>query len=215
MARSVLASAIITRARELADQETSTPTTAFVDDTEALAQLNASFGIWHGMLVKAVPERYETSETITATGASSYNLPSDHFLTLAVDYQLSSSSWMPLSRILPQERTRFDTTGDIAEGYYLRGATIVLLPAPASGSYRHSYITCAPTLLSSTAVDGANGWESWLIYDLAIKMLTKEESDPAALLAKQAEIKMEMEAAASDREAATPMRVVDTRLGRY
>lgn len=215
MARSVLASAIISRARELADQETSTPSTAFVDDTEALAQLNTSLGIWHGMLVKAVPERYETSETITATGASSYNLASDHFLTVGVDYQMSSTSWVPLPRILPQERTRFETTRDIAEGYYLRGATIVLLPAPPSGTYRHTYITCAPTAISSTSIDCVNGWESWLIYDLAIKMLTKEESDPAALLAKQAEIKMEMEAAAADREAASPMRVVDTRLGRY
>lgn len=206
---------MITRARELADQETSTPSTAFVDDTEALAQLNASVGIWHGMLVKAVPERFETSETITANGASSYNLPATHLLTLGVDYALSASSWYPLKRIQYQERTRYETTGDIAEGYYLRGATIVLVPAPTSGSYRHSYITCAPVLVAGDSVDGVNGWEMWPVYDLAIKMMSKEESDPSALLAKQNEIKLEMEAAAADREAATPMRVVDTRLNRY
>jgi hypothetical protein len=215
MARSVAASAIISRARELADQETSTPSTAFVDDTEALAWLNNSVGIWHGMLVKAVPERFETSENLTITGAASYALPATHYLTLGVDYQLGSTSWYPLNRIQYQERTRFETTGDIAEGYYLRGATLVLLPAPSSGTYRHSYITAAPVLLAATEVDGANGWESWLVYDLAIKMMSKEESDPSALLAKQAEIKAEMDAAAADREASTPMRIVDTRLNRY
>lgn len=215
MARSVTAAAMILRARELADQETSSASTAFVDDTEALAQLNASLGIWHGMLVKAVPERYETSEEITADGSASYALHATHLLTLGVDYQISANSWVPLSRVQYQERTRYDATGDIAEGYYLRGATLVLVPNPSSGTYRHSYITCAPVLTANDTIDGVNGWEMWLTYDLAIKMLMKEESDPAALMAKQAEIKAEMEAAATDREAATPMRVVDTRLGRY
>jgi hypothetical protein len=218
MARDVTASAMISRARELADMVTATPTTAFVTDVEALAQLNMLLGLWHGLLVKAVPERFEERETITANGAESYNLPWDHYLTLGVDYQIAPGVWWPLERIQYQDRTRFQTTtGGAAEGYYLKAATLVLAPAPSGGTYRHTYVKTAPVLLSAGSIDGVNGWEAWLVYGLAAFMVQKEESQATAdaLLGQQARVQAEIEAAATDREAATPMRIVDTRLKRY
>lgn len=204
---------MITMARALADEKTAAPATAFITDVEALADLNASVGIWHGMLVDAVPERFEAEATITATGAASYALPSTYYQTLGVD-ALWGSQRMPLKRIQFQDRTRYELTGE-AEGYYIKAATIVLAPAPSSGTFYHQYVTAAPVLVAATTVDGVNGWEMWPVYDLAIKMLAKSETSADALLQKQAELKTLMMAAAADRETANPMRVVDTRLGRY
>lgn len=201
-------------AREIADQESAAPANAFVDRTECLAHLNGSIGLWHGMLVDAVPERFEVEETITANGAAAYNLPALHFMTLGVD-SLWGSTRVPLKRVQFQDRTRYDATGD-AEGYYLKAATIVLVPKPTSGTYYHQYVTAAPVLVSdSDSVDGVNGWEMWPIYDLAVFMMSKEESDPSAVMIKRDKIEALMKAAAADREAANPMRVVDTRLRRY
>jgi len=215
MARSLSAATIIRQAREIADQQTAAASVARVTDTECLGQLNTLLGIWHGMLVKAVPERFEEEQTITADGATSYDLPADHFLTLGVD-ALWGTQRMPLERIQYQERTRYEATGSDAEGYYLKAATVVLVPAPSSGTYYHQYVTAAPTFTAtSDTVDCVNGWESWLVYGLAIHMLGKEESDATLWVAKQLEVKAEIDAAAADREAARPMRVVDTRLARY
>ncbi len=217
MARTVTASAMITRARELADMVTSSPTTAFVTDVEALAQLNLLIGPWHSMLLQAAPERFEADQTIVANGAASYALPWDHYKTLAVDYQVASNSWWPLDRVMLQERTDFESSGSSASGYRIKGATLVLIPAPASGTYRHTYVTAAPTLLAETSLDGVNGWEMWLVYSLAVFMVLKEESleMAAALAAERDKVKAEIEAYAADREAANPMRVVDTRLRRH
>jgi hypothetical protein len=215
MARDVTVTVLLRQARELADEETATPTVAFIDDTEALGMLNSSHGIWHGLLVKAVPERFETSETITGNGSAAYNLPARHLLTLAVDYQYSTNSFWPLTRIQPQDRTKYETTGDPAEGYYLKAATLVLLPNPSSGTYRHTYIQNAATLTANDSVDGVNGWEQWLVYDVAIRMMIKGKHDPSALIIERDKLKAEIEASAADRDAGTPMRVVDTRLRRY
>lgn len=218
MARSITAAVMMRQARELADQEPSpaAATAARVDRTECLGMLNASIGIWHGLLVKAIPERFEVSVNVSATGASSYALPDAHLMTLGVDFEFTSNSFWPLKRVQFQERTRYDLTADVAEGYYLKAATLVLVPSPPSGTYRHSYVACATPLVDDgDAVDGVNGWEMWPVYDLAVKMMIKEESDPSALIIERDKIKAEIEAAAADRDAATPMRVVDTRLKRY
>lgn len=187
----------------------------FIDNTELNAKINASLGIWHGMVAKAVPERYESEQTIVANGASSYALPSDHYQTVGVDYGITSSDRIPLRRAMVQERTAYTfSASSSAEAYRLKGATIVLLPPPSTGTYYHVYITAASVLSSDAdAIDGVNGWEQWIVLDVAVQMLLKRGDDVAALLAKQNEIKMEMEAAASDREV-TPTRVVDTRTGK-
>lgn len=179
--------------------------------------INASLGAWHGFIAKAVPERYEAEQIITADGSTSYPLPADHYQTIGVDYQLTSNCRVALKRLMVQERNAYSTDQNVqAEGYRLKGTTLVLLPPPSSGTYYHVYVTAAPVLTQpSDSIDAVNGWEEWIVYDVAIKMLLKEESDASALIAERNKIQAEMEAAAAEREAGQPSRVVDTRTGRW
>lgn len=215
MARSVTCETLKRQIRELADQETDAPTQSPVDDAELLGMLNASLGLWHSKVAQADPERFESEDTIVADGSTAYDLPADYYKTLGVDYLYSDNAYWPLDRVLFQERTSFDVgDGLYAAGYRVKGASLVLIPAVNSGTYRHTYVTCAPVFTSDAdTLDGCNGWEQWIVYDCAIKLLIKEGSteEAAALVPERDRIEAEINAAAADREAATPRRVAGTR----
>lgn len=192
------------------------PDNDFIDDTELNRKINAALRIWHGKVAKAVPERYEAEQVITANGASSYALPSDHLWTIGVDYELTSNCRIGLRRVMVQERNSFDSSVTAqAEGYRVKGSTLVLLPPPDSGTYYHVYVTAAPILTDDvTTVDGVNGWEMWIVYHVALDCRIKEESDITGILEQKRAIEAEMDSAAAEREAGQPSRVVDTRTGR-
>ena len=220
MARTFTRADIRNQVRELIGMElgdASDPDNDFIDDTELNRKINASLAVWHGKVAKAVPERYEAEQTITANGATSYALPADFLWDIGVDFELTENCRVGLRRIMVQERNLFDASINAqAEGYRIKGATTVLLPTPDSGTYYLVYVTCAPTLSSdATTVDGVNGWEKWIVYDVALDCRIKEESDISGILAAKAAIEKEMADAAAERSAGQPSRVVDTRTGRW
>lgn len=210
--RSITLTTLKRRCRELADMETVTGgSNDFVDDTELLGMINASLGLWHNLITLAVPERYESTQTITANGAASYNLPSDYLMTLGVDYQYAAGTHMELKRYLFQERNQYSSGDTFATGYRLKGDTIVLIPAPTSGTYLHHYVKCATPLASeSDTIDGVNGWEEWIVYDVASKLLLKEQSDATQIIRDRDAIEERIRAYAADRDA-NPGRIVDSR----
>lgn len=65
----------------------------------------------------------------------------------------------------------------------------------------------------STTMDGVSGWEEYIIIDAALKITTKEGSDPQvvpALMQAKAEMRVRIEAAAQNRDASVAPRVSDT-----
>jgi hypothetical protein len=213
MASTVLYSTLKRQAREMADAETSAPDEAHVDDTELLDRFNASLKIWHGKVVKAWPELYEAApQVITADGSTGYALPSDYFATLGVDYKFDDDAYIALDRLMPAERNKYPGTG-LAVAYRIKGSELALFPRPLDGEYRHLYVK-TPTLFvdnGSSSVDGVNGWEQWMVLDVAIYMLNKAKIDSSEEQKERARIEREMEIASADRDLVTPMRVVDTR----
>lgn len=212
MSRTTTLATIRRRARELADME-DTGSDNYVDDTELNGMINASLGLWHSMVATAVPERYEAEDDITATGAASYNLPADYYKTLAVEYVESDGDRRDLRRVSFRERNRFErSTSSTALGYRIVGSTIVLIPAPDSGSYKHVYVTHADVLSADgDTVDGVNGWEEWITFDVAIKLMLKEESDASHLIYERNRLTQEIQQAAADRNAGESRRVINVR----
>ena len=66
-----------------------------------------------------------------------------------------------------------------------------------------------PTQLWTNVLDGVNGWEEQVVLGVAIRILTKEESDSSALERRKAAIKHRMESEASNRDMGMPAHVVD------
>ncbi len=60
-------------------------------------------------------------------------------------------------------------------------------------------------------VDGINGWERWIVYDVAIFIKQKQNSDVRQLVDRQNAIEIEMRTAAEERVKGDVQRVVDVR----
>ena len=133
--------------------------------------------------VNDVGARYhETEATITATGAASYALPTDHLSTIGIDFLVDSAGRRrELLQLMVQERSIF--AGQTGEAHYfaLAGANIVLYRTPATGTYKHLYIpqpTDYSTSGDSTSVDVINiHGLRYIVWGVASILLYRAESE--------------------------------------
>lgn len=186
MARTFTVSELLTRARQRTEQEDS----GFVSDTELKAILSTAYGELYSMLVESGMRYFESSDTITADGSTSYALPSDHLSTLLVERELSSGGRrVALDEAMVQERTRWRGKAGDAYVYALAGSSIELYPTPSSGTYYHIYVP-QPTDLSdasdATDVDVVTpDGEAFIEAYMQVEILAKEESDVSGAVAKR------------------------------
>jgi hypothetical protein len=96
--------------------------------------------------------------------------------------------------------------------YRLLGSQIKFVPVPNTTDTIKLWYVPAITDLSTdgSTLDGVNGWEEYIVIDVAIKALMKEESDVSALMVAKQQIKERIEKGAMTRDTSFPDRVVDT-----
>jgi hypothetical protein len=142
----------------------------------------------YSTVVSAGMRHFESTQTITASGATSYALPSDHDETIGVDRVLDATSGRKyqLGEMMIQERTvHSGLTGD-AIAYSIVGQTVELYPTPASGTYLHKYVpqsTDLSSLADTATFDVVTGdGEAFLIYGVAVKARIKLERDPSGAM---------------------------------
>lgn len=97
------------------------------------------------------------------------------------------------------------------------GSLAVVTVTPTNGAVTwfasSSTITLSPAGWWSPFVDGVSGWEEYIICDVAIKCLAKEESDASVFMAQKLALEKRIEAAAENRDAGSPQTVADARRG--
>jgi len=187
MARLLLMSDVVLRCQRRADQEGDNT----ISTPEWKSLISEQYGHLYSAVVSAGMRYFESTQTITATGASSYALPSDHDETIGVDRVLDATSGraVPLGEMMIQERTVYSgLTGD-ANAYAIVGQTVELYPKPPSGTYLHKYVPQA-TDLSSLADTGTfdvvtGDGEAFLIWGVAVKAIAKKKDDPNLALAER------------------------------
>lgn len=176
MARSVLASAIRDKARELADDTGGN----LLSDNRILVAIDLAWARLYSFYVQAEPDRFRTEATITTTGASAYNLPADWFSTVGLDWQQSSNIYMPVRRMQESERNMFNgqPTGSQARAYRVLGSTIALYPTPPTGqTYRHIYLPTATAITTAgDSIDCRIGHEDYLEKVIARDLLRIEQN---------------------------------------
>ena len=217
MAKTATLSVIRTEAKQRAEMENST----FVADSEWNGYINRSYAELYDMLVqKFGPEYYITSSTVTTvSGTDSYALAADFYKLLGVDLLVSGTDYVTLSPFMFSERNQFGSVARILRGgapdyrYRVQGSNLVLRPVPKEARTLKVWYIPAYTTLSqdSDTLDGVNGWEEYVIVDAAMKALSKEESDVSVLMAQKQALIQRIEAAAQNRDAGAPLRMVDVR----
>lgn len=213
---------IILQAQQRADLVNS----GFISDAEWEAMTNASLQQLYEKLIEAFGSDYhvQTPYSITTDGTNdAYALPTDFFKLLGVDLQLSPSSasssigWVTLWRFNFAERNRFTLPniltiwGRTNLTYRLRGSKIWFEPLPMGGqSLRLWYAPVfTPLVNDSDTFDGINGWEEWVVNDVAQKALVKEESDISGVQALQAVQNDRLASIIENRDAGAPQTTVD------
>jgi hypothetical protein len=68
--------------------------------------------------------------------------------------------------------------------------------------------------LDTDTIDGVAGWENWIVWDVAVQLMVRAETDPSAAMAERAKVEKILRASASSRDAGRPKKIQDTR-GRY
>jgi hypothetical protein len=207
-----------TRARQLADRENST----FVTDAEINTWIDVSGSELHDILVTRFEDYVETISTINLVAATSdYSLPSDFYKALWVDFREGGRNYT-LGRYMNMERNRKQQgsaqLGDLM--YRIVGSNIRFIPTPSgSGTVRLGYVPqYVPLAADGTLVSPSipQGWEEYIVADVTIRILAKDESDPSVAAAIKNGLLQRIELAAEGRDANEPIRVVDVsgRFGR-
>lgn len=179
MSRPLLMSDIVLRCKRRANMEGE----EFIATPEWKALISEQYAHVYSAVVKQGMRYFETSDTITADGSTSYALPSDHDCTIGIDRVVDATGRkVDLGELMPQERNAWSgQTGD-ARAYSVVGQTIEFYPRPLTGTYRHIYVPQSPdisALSDSLTVDvvTADG-EAFLINGVAVKALMKRDQDP-------------------------------------
>jgi hypothetical protein len=221
-----------TDVRQLTGHENST----FVTDSELTRRINLSIAALYDMLVEIrgdvfYAERSSITATastaVTAVGSTSSAEGEGTSLHRIISMEVTLNGEICDIRPLPDWRTRllFPTpTGwsDCQSGPYYSlendstGMNVRWWPTPTA---THTVtMTWIPTALELSAdgdtFDGINGWEDWVIHDVGVYVLQKEESDASVLMAERSKIEARVRKLAVTRDHGHPRRVVDSRSGR-
>lgn len=198
-------------------QRTNKEKSQFVTDTEIDGLMEESLANLHSLLVLQ-NENYKISSTTitTVAGTADYALPADFFKLRGVDALDSTYGSYPLKQLNWEDR-HISTTiypGNInLIGYTFYNNNLRLLPTPQDvKNITVYYIPAAPVYVSdATTIDGVNGWETYIVYDVASTILMKEEKDPSGMLAKKAQALINIKQQISNRDYENPVTVADTK----
>lgn len=219
MASNTTLGAITLAAQQRADMQNGT----FIDASEWTAMVNASCqNLWE-KLIAAYGSDYEvqTPYELTTDGTNErYALPSDFFKLLGVDLKLTAGTaagWVTIWRFNFAERNRWslpNLRGIVGRGnlrYRLSGGNIWFTPLPvANQTLRLWYVpTFTPLVNAADTFDGINGWEEWVINDVAMKALVKEESGIDDVMKLQAIQEERLTGIIDNRDAGAPQTTVD------
>lgn len=195
----------------------------FVTDAELNGWINSSNAELYDLLVTKFGNDYfvETHSFTTLDGVERYDLPAGFYKLLGVDLQLTpglgDDGYITLRPFTFAERNRYATAnaqtwmGVTNLRYRLNGSKIWFTPTPQQAQgIRLWYVPrVAPLVNDSDVVDGVSGWTEYIVVDVAIKALQKEESDVSVFLAQKAALIQRIEAAAENRDAGNPATVAD------
>jgi hypothetical protein len=192
------------RTRQRSDNEYSDG--EFVVDEELNGLINVSHKHLFALLVESgLHTVEETIYDLVSDGSLTYALPDDCYAVAGV-FRPESGEYLPLGRhsqrVFPSDRVEQRAVTYRNHGA-LESAVIELNPRTSTDTYKVRYVGVPADFTADTdTIEGVVGWEEWIVYDVAIKILTKEGIWDAVdrLQAQQDRLSYKIEAQASERD---------------
>jgi hypothetical protein len=149
-------------------------------------------------------------------------VPAYKLLGLDLGLNTSNNGWVTVPKYNFMDRNKFfypntasTIYGVFNTSYRWMGANLELIPVPSSGQpFRIQYIPRLPVLLQDTdmTTTSISGWLEYVITDVAIKILQKEESDVMVLAAQKQALIKRIEESSANKDAGRPDTVTDVRV---
>jgi hypothetical protein len=194
MARTVTVENLIRRIRKRADMQSS----AFFTDDDILDLLNEAYPELYDTLTQAFQNYYAESTPITlVAGTAAYDLPADFYKLISVDYLVSG----------PIDGGTYEALFPYNE--MERNATLGITSSIPNGTVRMRYIPACPVLTLSDSLDGIDGWDAYIVTDVAIMMLDAEESNTDRLERRRQRLLQRIMSASQNRDVTMPGQVAD------
>jgi ribosomal protein S30 len=185
------------RVRERSDQVN---TNQFVSDAELTRYINASYREYYDLVLESHADHYlatPVSFTLSA-GVSTYALSSlPLFYRLRGIDRVEGTDYIAIRRFTNAERNEVRKLS-----YRVMGTNLYFQPTTAApGNYRCWYIP-EPAALTADGdtVDGFNGWEEWIVCDVASKIAAKAEEDVSPFVRDRDRVADRIRKASSDRD---------------
>lgn len=201
-----------TAIRRQADMENST----FVSDTELNILINTSLAAFHNILAdKFGEDYYMTKTTLTATvDSDTIALPSDFTKLLQVEINRGTNEPPLIMKqyMLKEKHKNFNSASQYSYRYRVMGTNLVLdRVAKTAFTMNLYYIPQFQDLASDSDYFNfyGDGFEDWVIMDVAAKIKAKEESDVSFELNQKMVVENKVNTQALNRVLAEPQRVID------
>lgn len=213
---------IITLLRQRTDMVNS----LFVSDAELTTYLNNSLCLLDGILIQQYNDYKLTSAPATVVSGQDYlSLPADFLKLRGVDVKLTTSDgYYSIPEFSFQHRNKLSgsnslsSLGPYAIEYRLQGSQIKLLPKQLAAQYSYQiwYVPDYIPLINPTdtlqSYMDSQAWYEYAIIDSAIKVLEKQDLDPAVFIQQRQDLKDHIQKlSAPSRNAGSPASVVDSR----
>lgn len=199
-------------------------------DPDILERINQSYAqLWSEVVAARGQEHYaKTADITTAPGTAQYTLATDFWEMLAVKwvigtelvdlypFNLNEIVGQPQDFFPASEIPRYRIFGTNASDLTL----LQLDPIPtATNTVRTYYVPHATRYATDGSanaqlINGFNGYEMYLVYDVAAQLVGEEDRDPTYLLSQLARVQAQIKAHAPHRDAGKPEYVQDVRFAR-
>jgi hypothetical protein len=216
MANPATLATIRTRCRQRADKVNST----FVTDAELNELINQALSELHGILVTHFQDYVLTTSSLTITAGVEYTaLPTTFFKSLAI-FKLEGTQRYRLERFNIDDLAPFSealwlssNTGSISS-YRIAGDRVYWYPKPVATTTAEIWFVPQIVRLSAdgdvVGVQLVDGWEEFVVNDVALKIRLKEDGDAQPHMIMKQEFIKRLEIEAANRDAGRPFTVVDT-----
>lgn len=206
-------------------QRTNKENSSFYTQQEMISMISQSYKELWDILAQKFGDDYFVAQPYTYTTGGNvqfYPLPSDFKALLGVEVALNPTdpnSWITvrpfefIQRNLWNYPNVYTFYGVTNMRYRLNGNNLMIVPITVSGQTLRIWYVPRPNQLKKTTdtVDAIAGWEEYIVADVCIKMLAKEESDVSVFAAQKMALLKRVEEASEDRNLADPETISDSK----